>query len=276
MRLFKKAAIIGTGLIGGSLGLVLKRKKLAAKVVGVSRRKSSIILARKNGAIDCGSQGLGIIKDSDLVVLATPVDVILSLAPKIKKLVGKDCIITDVGSTKKEIVSRLEKIFPNYIGSHPLAGSEKRSMAFAHVDLFRGSLCLLTPTKNTDPKAIAKVKKIWQLSGARVVFLDASLHDRILSSVSHLPHAVAFSLIRNAPAGYLKFASGGLKDTTRIAASAPELWADIFLTNRKNLLRDITSFEGKLAGIKSALKGKNKKKLSAILKEAKAKRERLG
>ncbi|RKY30761.1 MAG: prephenate dehydrogenase/arogenate dehydrogenase family protein, partial [Candidatus Omnitrophota bacterium] len=147
MRVFNKVAIVGVGLIGGSLALVLKKKRLAAEVLGVSRRKKSIETAKKMQAIDRGSQSLDLIKQADLVVLALPIDKILDSAEQIAKLVKPGCVVTDVGSTKKEIVNKLERFFPNYIGSHPLAGSEKKGVFFANQDLFKDSLCILTPTK---------------------------------------------------------------------------------------------------------------------------------
>ena len=276
MRLFKKVAIVGTGLIGGSLGLVIKKQGLAAEVVGISRHKKNLLLAQRRGAIDRGSQSLEIINGADLLILATPVEVIMNLAPKISKIVSKDCIVTDVGSTKSEIVAHLSKIFPGYVGSHPLAGSEKRSIAYANTDIFKNSLCVLTPKKNTERKALNKLKILWAKAGARVVLLTPRSHDKILSFVSHLPHAVAFSLVSIMPEKFLKFASTGLKDTTRIASSDSELWAEIFLSNPDNILKAIRSLEGKIAEVKKAIQKKDKQKLLKILKEAKRKRDSLG
>lgn len=275
MKLFNKVAIVGVGLIGGSIGLAIKKRRLANEVVGVSRHKKTLLLAKKNGAIDRGSQDPNIIKNADLVILATPVSTILNLAPLLSKIVNSDCIVTDVGSTKQKIVNKLEKIFPNYIGSHPLAGSEKRSIISARSDIFKDSLCILTPTKNTAPKALAKIKKLWSQLGARMSLLSPSTHDKILSLISHLPHVIAFSLIESIPKRYLKFASSGLKDTTRIALSDDKLWEDIFLSNQKNLLEAIEFFQKNLSKLKSVIQIGNRKLLSIILKKAKAKRETL-
>jgi len=275
MKLFNKVAIVGTGLIGGSIALAIKKKKLAGKVVGVSRRKRSLLLAKRKGAIDAGSQALDIIKDADLLILAAPVNTIIDLAPRVAKVVNKRCIVTDVGSTKKEIVSILGKLFPNYIGSHPLAGSEKRSILNAYADIFKDSLCILTPTGNTQKKALNKIKMLWNQLGARVILLKPQNHDKILSLVSHLPHTVAFSLINSIPAGYLKFAATGLRDTTRIAASDSQLWADILLSNKRNMLRSIDIFQENLSSIKSAIQRKDKKSLALILKKAQLKRTKL-
>jgi len=276
MRLFNKVAVVGTGLVGGSLAISIQKKGLAGEVVGVSRHAKNIALAVKIGAIDRGSRELGIIKDADLVVLATPVDSIIKLSRKVSRLIRPDCIVMDVGSTKEKIVSCLEGEFANFVGSHPLAGSEKRSIAYAHAGMFKGSLCILTPTGKTRKPALNKIKKLWESVGARVVLLSPGTHDSILAFVSHLPHVVAFSLINSVPGACLSFASGGLKDTTRIAASDAELWGEIFLSNRKNLLRAIGVFQKRLSDIRSALNKEDARSLQRALREAKIKREKLG
>jgi prephenate dehydrogenase len=276
MKIFKRIAIVGTGLIGGSLALAVKEKRIADEVIGVSRHKKNLLIARKKRMIDKGSQNLDVIAQADLVVLATPVKTILKLADKISGIVRKDCVVTDVGSTKQEIASRLGRVFTNYVGTHPLAGSEKRSLIHARADLFKGSLCILTPALRTNPAALKKVKKFWAALGAKTVFLSAAQHDRILASVSHLPHAVAFSLINCVPKKYFKFAASGLKDATRIAASDSGIWEDIFLSNRKNILKTIEIFQRQISALKSALKRKDKSQLHKILKLAKANREILG
>jgi prephenate dehydrogenase len=275
MKLFNTVAIVGTGLIGGSIGLAIKKKKLAQRIVGISRHKKNLLRALQRGAIDKGSQTLGIVKGADLVILATPVKTILNLAPSIFKIVGKDSIVIDVGSTKKEIVGALEKFFPKFLGCHPLAGSEKRSIAYAQADIFKDSLCILTPTKKTNPKALNLVRIFWSNLGAKTVLLTPGAHDKILSFVSHLPHAVAFSLIDIIPKEYLRFASSGLKDTTRIASSDSELWADILLSNAKNIVKTITMLEHNLTRVSKAIRDKNRRQLIKILKQAKKKRDSL-
>ncbi len=275
MKMFNKIAIIGTGLIGGSIALSIKKNKLAGEVVGVSRHKQSILLAKKMRAIDRGSQDINIVKDADLVIFAAPVNTILYLAPKIAAIIKKSCLVTDVGSTKKEIVAALTKIFPKYAGSHPMAGSEKRGIINAKAGMLKGSLCLVTPGKNTDKEACRQICKFWVMLGTKVMILSPQAHDKILSFVSHLPHIAAFSLIRTVPKEYFKFSSGGLKDTTRVAASEAELWTDIFLTNRKNILKAISGLEKNLNKIKSAINNKDRILLTKILQEAREKRNTL-
>lgn len=276
MELFNKVAIIGVGLIGGSVALAIKKKRLAKEIVGVSRHKRTLMLAKKSGAIDRGSQDIHIIKDADLLILAVPVNTIMKLAPKIARIIKKDCLVTDVGSTKEEIVRKLDKLFPCYMGAHPLAGSEKRGITYAKVDIFKNSLCILTPTPRTAKLALRKIEQLWRKLGAKVVFLSSLNHDRVLSFVSHLPHIAAFSLIDAVPKKYLGFASTGLKDTTRIAASDSEVWSDIFLSNRRNIVNTIALFEKRLSKIKSAINRRDRKQLTLILKGAKRRRQTLG
>ena len=274
MPLFNKVAIIGVGLIGGSLGLDIKKRGLAHEVVGVSRHKKSIDLALKRRAIDRGSLSLSIIKGADLVIFAAPVNTIINLHKAINKYISKSCIVTDVGGTKNAISNSLEGIFPAYIGSHPLAGSEKRGIANASLGVFDGSLCVLTLGKHKVSSAsLKKIKEMWHKLGARTIILTPKDHDKYLAFASHLPHVIAYSLIDSVPKKALKFSAKGLKDTTRIASSDPLLWSDILLTNSGNLLMAINSFENSLKKIKSAVKDNNAKALRKILSQSKTKRD---
>lgn len=274
MPLFNKVAIIGVGLIGGSLGLDIKKRGLAREVVGISRHKESIAIALKKRAIDRGSLSLSIIKGADLVIFATPVKTIINLRESIIKYISKGCIITDVGSTKDAISNSLEGIFPNYVGSHPLAGSEKRGIANASLGIFDGSLCVLTLGRNKVSSAsLKKIKEMWNKLGAKTIILAPREHDKYLAFASHLPHISAYALIDSIPRKALRFSAGGLKDATRIAASDPLLWSDILLTNRDNLLKAINSFEHSLKKIKSAVKANDAKSLRKILSQSKIKRD---
>lgn len=274
--MFNKVVIIGTGLIGGSLGLDLKKRRLAAQVIGLSRKKENANLAKKSGAIDSVGSSLDVVRDADLVILAVPVDVIMGTAVKIADRLKKDCIVIDVGSSKEKIVSKLSRLIPNFLGCHPLAGSERRGAANLGAGIFSGSVCIITPTPKTGKKTLEKIKLLWQKLGARVVILSAGKHDQILASTSHLPHALAFSLIGSIPDKFLSLSSGGLRDTTRIAGSDAGLWSQIFLSNRGNLLAALSSFQIKLDALKLALKNKNQKILTKILASAQKKRNKLG
>lgn len=272
MPLFNKVAVIGIGLIGGSIALDLKKLKVAREVIGVSRHKKSLSVAKRLGAIDRGSQDINVTAGADLVILATPVNTIINLALPVSRFIKGGAIVIDVGSTKREIVGRLTRIFPRYVGTHPMAGSEKRGVKNAQSGIFKNSLCILTPVKNTDRASLGKVRKLWRCLGAKVILLSPDAHDRILSFVSHLPHIAAFSLINTVPQAYLKFASTSLKDTTRIAASDSLLWQDIFLSNKDSLLRAINLFQKNIALLKRAIGRDDKKILAKFLKAAQAKR----
>src|SRR2546425_4821473 len=202
---------------------------------------------------------------SDLFVLATPVDTFEAVLRACAPRLARGAIVTDVGSVKGPLVERMEALVPagiRGVGAHPIAGKEKTGVEAASLDLFRDALCVLTPTSQTDPDALAKVRRLWEACGARVREMDPMLHDLVLGAVSHLPPVLAFSLVntiamlqeRYAPGLDLQaFAGGGYKDTTRIAASSPEMWRDICLWNRDNLLRQIEPYEARLNHIKALL-----------------------
>ncbi len=272
MAIFKKVAIVGVGLIGGSIALALKKKHLAKEIVGVCRHKNSIILAKKNRVIDKGSCSLEIIRGADLIILATPVGTIKKLSCEIAKIINPRAIVTDVGSTKEEISLYLNKIFPRFIPTHPLAGSEKRGVSNACDSLFKDTLCIITPVSRSDRDALIKIKRIWASFGAKIKLLTPKQHDILLANISHLPHALAFSLINSMPERYLGLAPNSLKDMTRIASSDASLWVDIFLSNRNNLIKSIDSFSDSLNKLKCALGSKDRNKLKSFFCRAGSKR----
>ena len=276
MKLFKKAVIIGTGLIGGSLGLALKKQHLVSQITGLSRHLKNARLAKKAGAIDYVGTSLAVVKDADLIILATPVNTIIDIAFKISKQIKKDCIVIDVGSTKDVIVSKIQGVIPNFIGCHPLAGSEKRGALNLQAGIFRSSACIITPSPKTEQKVLRKVILFWRKLGSRVLILSPKRHDQILAFTSHLPHAVAFSLIEAIPPKFLNLGSTGLMDSTRISASDAHLWSEVFISNRKNLLQALSSFQTKIAALKLSLEKQNKKLLVKKLLSARKKREMLG
>ncbi|MCK9429994.1 MAG: prephenate dehydrogenase [Candidatus Omnitrophica bacterium] len=276
MKLFNKTVIIGTGLIGGSLGLDLKKKHLVSMVTGFSRHKSNVELAKKSGAIDCIGSSLEVVKDADLIILAMPPEANINFALKIAKKIKNDCIVIDVGSTKREIVSKINRVIANFIGCHPLSGSEKKGATNISAGIFKDSVCIVTPSARVNKKALNRVCLLWRKLGSKVVILSPEKHDQVLAFTSHLPHVVAFSLINAIPDQFLTLSSGGLRDTTRISASDANLWSEVFLSNRKNILFCLTAFQKKLAALKLALERKNRKLLTNILSAANKKREKLG
>ena len=275
MKMFNKVVIIGTGLIGGSVGIALRKKHLAKEIIGFSRKKANASLAKKTGAIDTVGKSLDLVADADLIILATPVDSIIELASKISKNIKKDCVVIDVGSTKEMIVAKLSRLMPNFVGCHPLAGSEKKGIINIQTNIFEGCVCIVTPTYKTNRKILNKVMLFWKGLGAKVVVLSAKKHDQILASTSHLPHAIAFSLIGSVPQKFFNLSSGGLKDTTRIAASDAHLWSQIFFSNRRNLLTALAFFQAKVNALTLALKNNDKKLLTKILKISQNKRNKL-
>jgi len=278
MKLFNKVAIVGVGLIGGSIGLAIRKKDLAEKIIGIAKHRSTILKAKNIGAIDEGTKDLTGIKDSDLVILACPVRTIISISKKIIPLLKKGTILIDVGSTKKEIVSEIKKYKTkeiDFIGCHPLAGLEKKGVINAREDLFCDSVCILTPLKSTEKRNLDKIIKFWRNLGAKIKILSPEKHDSILSLVSHLPHIISFGLIKSIPERYFEFSSTGLKDTTRIASSDPILWTDIFLTNKSYVLKAIEKFQRSLEYFKSLIKKEREKKLFESLRRAKLKRDAL-
>lgn len=247
---FNRITIIGVGLIGGSIGLAIKKRRVAEEVIGVFRRKPTLKKALKRKAVDRAVMSIKDgVKDADLIILATPVSAIPSMAREAVKYAKRNAVITDVGSTKKWIVDKIEgqlacsKRGLFFIGSHPMAGSEHAGVGFARADLLNGSPCIVTKTAKTSAAALKKIAGFWKALGAKVSVMSPAAHDKSVSLISHLPHIVAFGLAGAAPIKELKYAAEGFKDTTRVALSDPRLWADIFLSNRKEIVKSGRIFE---------------------------------
>ena len=285
---FRQAAIIGVGLIGGSLGMILRRKVLADQVVGVGRRVENLKTAVALGAIDryVADPQEGVV-GADLVVLATPVDTYERHLHEWAHRLVPGAIVSDVGSVKGFLVERSEAMMPagvHFVGAHPIAGKEKTGVAAGSDQLFKGARCILTPTKRTDPTAFDRVRQLWEESGSIVLTMDPHIHDQILGAVSHLPHVVAFALmnaladLRDQQVPSLDLtghSGGGLRDTTRIAASSPEMWRDIFLWNRDNVVSYIDRYAGALEELKQLIKAGDAAGIEKLLERAKGEREKL-
>ena len=285
---FKQAAIIGVGLIGGSLGMVLRRKALVDHVIGIGRRVENLKTAVELGAIDryVADPKEGI-KGSDLVILATPVDTYERHLKDWAHCLEAGAIVSDVGSVKGTLVERSEEAMPagvHFVGAHPIAGKEKTGVAAGSDLLFRGARCILTPTKNTDLLALERIKQLWEETGSIVLTMDPHVHDHILGAVSHLPHAAAFALMnaladtrdQHLPSLDLaRHSGGGLRDTTRIAASSPEMWRDIFLWNRDNVVSLIEQYQQSLDELKRLIAAGDAAGIEKALERAKREREKL-
>jgi len=281
--MFKKICIVGVGLIGGSLALALKKAKVSKTIVGVGHRNSSLEKAIKIGAIDKGflefAKG---IKDSDLLVLATPVGIILKYLEKDFSSLKKGTVITDTGSTKEEIVKKAESFLPPslyFVGGHPIAGSEMRGVEAVTSNLFKGKTVILTKSGKTKEKALLAVKKLWESVGAKAKIVSPPEHDRIIAAYSHLPHLTAVALVRTVKESLrgqnLSLAGSGFKDTTRIAASSAQLWTDIFSTNREEVLSALLNFKKSLSLLEKLLKKKDWKELKNQLQKVRNFRRKL-
>jgi len=262
---FKKITIIGVGLIGGSLGLALKEKKLNFKIVGIDKQKI-IEKAIARGAIDEGIVNLEEgIKEADIIIIATPVKTILNILTQINPFLKKGCIVTDTGSTKKQIVERANRVLSEdifFVGGHPMAGSEEYGIDSADSHLFQDKTYILTPTHKSNLGALEKISLLIKMIGAKKLILDPLEHDRIVSAVSHLPQIIAVSLInaigelalRGDNNNYFKTIGEGFKDMTRIASSPYKIWEDICETNQENILKMIKEFRNYLEAIEDKLK----------------------
>jgi len=262
---FKKITIIGVGLIGGSLGLALKKKNPKFKITGIDKLEI-IEKAIARGAIDEGTINLeNGIKEADIIIIATPVKTILDLLPRINPFIKKGCIVTDTGSTKGQIVETADKILSKdvyFIGGHPIAGSEKYGIDSADPHLFQDKTYILTPTKDTNLLALKKIFLLIKIINAKRLILDPLEHDRIVGAVSHLPQIMAVSLTnmigelgqQENNDNYFKAIGEGFKDMTRIASSPYKMWEDICETNQENILEMIQEFRNYLRIIEDKLK----------------------
>lgn len=274
---FRTVSIIGVGLIGGSLGLALRRRQLARRVVGVGRRQARLDRAVALGAIDEGTVDVAAgVRDAELVVLATPVGAMVALAREAAQAVARGTLLTDVGSTKALLARELDALSAQgfrYVGSHPMAGSERQGVEEAQAGLFEGALCFVTPTRHTEPRALAAVQGLWQAVGARVRVLEPATHDRLLAMASHLPHLVAAALVNVMTPEALACAGPGFRDTTRVASGDPLMWADLCLQNRDRLLDALGAMEAQLQTLRRILDDGAHADLRAWLQSAKAVRD---
>ncbi len=249
--------IVGVGLIGGSIGLALRKRGLAAEVVGVGRDRSVLEEIRRQGAIDRGTTALeDAVSRAQAVVVCTPVNRIPDDVRRAADAAGPDVLVTDAGSTKRQIVESVER-HPRsasvFVGAHPLAGSERRGAVHASADLFQGRVCMLTPTHRTQPEQLRRARAFWTSLGSRLVEMNPADHDEILAHTSHLPHALAAALAASVPAEWQALAAGAFRDGTRVAAADTALWTAIFRDNRGHLLKALGHLQESLDAFKYAL-----------------------
>jgi prephenate dehydrogenase len=280
----EKISIIGAGLLGGSLGMALRHKKVAANVCAYVRRAESVAEVLDAGAATSATLDLAeAVKDASLVIICTPLGQMRELAEKMRGHLKPGTVITDVGSTKETVVRELEPIFASvrchFIGSHPMAGSEKTGVKAGRANLFENAICLVTPTLRSNPDAVCTVQNFWKAVGAQTIKMSPELHDDLVSRSSHLPHVVAAELANYVlspvhPKEQALVCASGFRDTTRIASGSPEMWRDISLANRKNLIRVLGVFIEDLQEFQHALERQDKKAVEEFFANAKERRER--
>jgi prephenate dehydrogenase len=283
--LFRKITIIGVGLLGGSIGLAVKRRKLVARggVAGFVRRPASLKDCEKAGAVDFATTDLlAAVWDADLVILCTPLAQMQSRVREMLPALKRGAVVTDVGSVKAGVVRELEPLVARagayFVGSHPMAGAEKTGVGAANAQLFVNAICVVTPTKRSNPAAVHKVERFWQALGGHTLRLPPAAHDLLVSRSSHLPHVLAATL-----AGYVlkpahpkpqaALCANGFRDTTRIASGSPEMWRDIALANRKNLGRAMKDFISEAGRFQRALAKGDAAAISKFFETAKFRRD---
>ncbi|WP_083401091.1 prephenate dehydrogenase [Nitrosospira briensis] len=285
-----KLVIVGVGLIGGSFALALRKAHLAKHIAGVGRSRQNMHRALKLGVIDEIAGDLpSALKDADIVFLAIPVGQTGEIMAQISPHLEPGTIVTDAGSTKRDVIAaartHLAEHLENFVPGHPVAGAEQSGAGAANADLFRGKNVVLTPLEETSSEAKKRVTELWQACGARVSLMGAPQHDKVLASVSHLPHVLAFTLMNHIstehrpedllppdnlplPNGPLRFAGTGFRDFTRIAGSSPEMWRDICLANREALSRQIDAFQRELADVREMLVREDAEALEKVFADA--------
>ena len=278
--MFKKVCIIGCGLIGSSIARGIKKNKIATKVVSSNRSNSTNKKVIRLKIVDeASSDTKKIVKGSDLIIIASPLSSYKNIILKIKSSIKNRAILTDVGSVKKNAIPLIEKNISrnlSWISSHPIAGTEESGPGSGFAELFKNKWCILTPSKQSNNRDVKLLKKFWRKLGCRVDIMDAKKHDYILSITSHMPHLIAYNIVnttlkikKKKDRNIVKYSAGGLRDFTRIAASNPIMWRDIFVQNKENTSKMIDKFIANLIDLKKAIKSKNEKKLEKIFRKTK-------
>jgi len=275
--LFDRVALIGLGLIGSSLARILRREGLAAHIAGCVRSKASRATVRRLGLVDSlHAQAAGAVRGADLVILCTPIGTYDALARSIAPALQPGAIVTDVGSVKQAVIRDVGPYLPDgmhFVPGHPIAGTEHSGPEAGFADLFQDRWCILTPPPGTDETAVARVAELWRRCGSMVEIMDAHHHDRVLGITSHLPHLIAYTIVATAgdveqsmPGEVAKYSAGGFRDFTRIAASDPIMWRDIFLHNRDAVLEMLQRFNEDLTALQRAIRWGEGDTLEAVFR----------
>ena len=279
-----KLVVIGVGLIGGSLACALRKAGAVGEVVGVGRGRENLELAVRLGVVDrYALDATAEVGDADVVVVGTTLGATRGVLERIAPALGPDTVVTDVGSTKASVVAAAREAlgahFPRFVAGHPIAGTEHSGAGAAFAELFVDHRVILTPVTETDGRALARVRALWETAGARVCDMAVEDHDRVLAATSHLPHMLAFTLVDMLACAddaddIFAFAAGGFRDFTRIASSNPEMWRDIALANDTALLELCESFSARLARLVDAIRAGDGAALELSFRRAKEARDR--
>ena len=279
MTQWDTVTVVGAGLIGGSVGLALQRRGLVRQVIGVGRRESSLRRAKQLGVVTATTTSLELgVKEAEFVVVATPVETVVDRIRAVADHCLADAVVTDAASTKQSIVESIgdSGLGDLFVGSHPMAGSEKTGPEAADPDLFKGRLVVVTPTGETAVQRTEIVERVWESLGARTLQMDPSVHDEAVANASHLPHVLASALAATANERALSVVGTGWLDTTRIAAGDAELWRQILMDNRSRIIAEIDKLSGVLTGFRQALADSNDAELIRLLQQGKERRDAVG
>jgi cyclohexadieny/prephenate dehydrogenase len=278
--MFKKICIIGCGLIGSSLARAIKKNNLSEKIVSSNRSDSINKKVMELKIVDDSSSDTKkLVRDSDMIIIAAPLSSYEDIILKIKDSLKNEAILTDVGSVKENITNLVEKHIPeniSWIPSHPIAGTEESGPEAGFSELFENRWCILTPSKKAKKKDINLLKVFWEKVGSKVDVMNAKQHDYILSITSHIPHLIAYNIVNTSlnfqdekKSNIVKYSAGGLRDFTRIAASNPIMWRDIFIQNKNNTSKMIDKFIENLEVLKKAIESEDGKKLEEVFLKTK-------
>jgi len=279
----KRLALIGVGLIGGSLVRALRDQNGVIEVVGYGRSHDNLQQAIELGVIDKIAESIAeAVTDADMVVIATPLGSMRSIFSEMVGHLSPEAVLTDVGSVKgivvEDAVAAFGDVPPRFIPGHPIAGTENSGVQASLSDLYRDRRVILTPLENSDPEALRIVTEMWQTAGAEVVEMNVEHHDKVLAATSHLPHLLAYALVdslakQEAHSEIFRFAAGGFRDFSRIASSNPTMWRDISLANRDQLLQAIDSFQDELDLVKQMVQDEDGASLLELFSRAKKARD---
>lgn len=279
MRTLKQVSVVGLGLLGSSVSLSVLRAMPSVKVVGYSHRDSTRQKARQQGIASRIEETLATAtENADLVILATPISTFEDYFRQLSPYLKSGAIVTDVGSTKAKVHRWAARLLPKgvyFVGSHPIAGSEKQGLDYGRDDLLIGAQCVLTQTKGTNLQALAAVRAFWEKLGCTVDLMAPAAHDRILGMVSHLPHIAAASLVNANRLADMRSAGKGFMDTSRVASGPANIWVDILLTNPAACVHGIDKLIEQLELFKAAIRAGDKETLEKLLDQARQKRDRL-